>query len=348
MGIQLGFLVQSFGGELIGSPDLCVEGIAPLQEARAEHITFLSNPKYRRHVENTGAAAVILSPLHYAELDGRYQGACILTDNPYAYFAKVAQLFAKEKEPAWEPGVCESAVIAKTAKIAATVKIGANVTIEEGAVIEEGVRIDAGCFIGHGVKIGRDTHLFANVTFYHGCEIGERGLVHSGAVIGADGFGFANEGGIWVKIPQTGRVVIGNDVEIGANTCIDRGALVDTVIEEGVKLDNQIQLGHNCHIGAHTIIAACVAVAGSAKIGRHCIIGGGARITGHIVLCDHVVVSPTTFIIRSVLEPGTYTGIYPFSSHAEWEKSAAIVRNMVSLRDKIRSFEKMIKTFLNK
>jgi UDP-3-O-[3-hydroxymyristoyl] glucosamine N-acyltransferase len=271
-----------------------------------------------------------------------------LTDNPYAYFAKVAQLFAKENEPAWEPGVCESAVIAKTAKIAATVKIGANVTIEEGAVIEEGVRIDAGCFIGHGVKIGRDTHLFANVTFYHGCEIGERGLVHSGAVIGADGFGFANEGGIWVKIPQTGRVVIGNDVEIGANTCIDRGALVDTVIEEGVKLDNQIQLGHNCHIGAHTIIAACVAVAGSAKIGRHCIIGGGARITGHIVLCDHVVVSPTTFIIRSVLEPGTYTGIYPFSSHAEWEKSAAIVRNMVSLRDKIRSFEKMIKTFLNK
>lgn len=348
MGIELGFLVQSFGGELIGSPDLSVVGVAPLQEARGEHITFLSNPKFRHQVESTGAAALILSPLHYTELVGGYKGACILTENPYAYFAKVAQLFAKEKEPAWEPGICKTAVIAKTAKIATTAKIGSFVTVEEGAIIEDGARIDAGCFVGRGVKIGRDTHFFANVIFYHGCEIGERGLVHSGAVIGADGFGFANEGGAWVKIPQTGRVIIRNDVEIGANTCIDRGALVDTVIEEGVKLDNQIQIGHNCHIGAHTIMAACVGVAGSTKIGRHCIIGGGSRINGHIVLSDHVVVSPTTVIISSVLVPGTYTGIYPFSLHAEWEKSAAILKNIVSLRDKIRSFEKMIKTFFNK
>jgi UDP-3-O-[3-hydroxymyristoyl] glucosamine N-acyltransferase len=191
--------------------------------------------------------------------------------------------------------------------------------------------------------VGEGTHLFANVTFHHRCVIGARGIIHSGAVIGADGFGFAMEAGVYVKIPQTGRVVIGDDVEIGANTSIDRGALADTVLEAGVKLDNQIQIGHNCHIGAHTAMAGCVGVAGSAKIGKHCTFGGAAMVLGHLEIADNVHISSGTMVSRSVLEPGQYTGFYPLAKNAEWEKSAAIVRNLASMREKIRTLEKTIK-----
>ncbi|WP_025915433.1 UDP-3-O-(3-hydroxymyristoyl)glucosamine N-acyltransferase, partial [Herminiimonas sp. CN] len=175
-----------------------------------------------------------------------------------------------------------------------------------------------------------------------GCEIGQRGIVHSGAVIGTDGFGFANEGGAWIKIPQTGRVIIGDDVDIGANTCIDRGALADTVIENGVKLDNQIQIGHNCHIGAHTAMAGCVGVAGSAKIGKYCTFGGAAMVLGHLSIADHVHVSSGSMVSRSILEAGQYTGFYPLAKNADWEKSAAIVRNLASMREKLRSLEKTV------
>ncbi|WP_420106469.1 UDP-3-O-(3-hydroxymyristoyl)glucosamine N-acyltransferase, partial [Herbaspirillum huttiense] len=201
-----------------------------------------------------------------------------------------------------------------------------------------------GSFIGHHAKVGDDTHFHARATLHHACEIGARGIVHSGAVIGADGFGFANEVGQWIKIPQVGRVMIGDDVEIGANTTIDRGALADTVIEEGVKLDNQIQIAHNCHIGAHTAIAACAGIAGSAKIGKYCSIGGAAMIHGHITIVDKVHVSAGTLALRSILEPGQYTGFYPITEHRDWEKSAALVRNLGTMREKIRALEKSLKT----
>ncbi len=216
--------------------------------------------------------------------------------------------------------------------------------IEAGAQIGERAVIDAGCFIGRDARIGAATHFHARVTFHAACQIGVRGILHSGAVIGTDGFGFANENGVYVKIPQTGRVIIGNDVEIGANTTIDRGALSDTVIEDGVKLDNQIQIGHNVRIGAHTAMAGCVGVAGSAKIGKYCTFGGAAMILGHLTIADHVHVSSGSLVSRSILEAGQYTGFYPLAKNADWEKSAAIVRNLTSMREKIRELEKNIKS----
>jgi UDP-3-O-[3-hydroxymyristoyl] glucosamine N-acyltransferase len=228
------------------------------------------------------------------------------------------------------------------------VYIGPHVTIEADAVIGDGVVIDAGCYIGCGASVGAETHLFARVTIHDACQIGRRGIVHSGAVIGADGFGFANENGKWIKIPQTGRVVIGDDVEIGANTTIDRGALADTVIEDGVKLDNQIQIGHNTHIGAHTAMAGCVGVAGSARIGKYCTFGGAAMVLGHLTIADNVHISSGSMVSRSILEPGQYTGFYPLAKNAEWEKSAAIVRNLSTMREKIRDLEKTIKLLTGK
>ena len=202
--------------------------------------------------------------------------------------------------------------------------------------------IDAGCYIGRAARIGAATHLFAHVSVHAACEIGERCILHSGAVVGADGFGFANEGCVWIKIPQTGRVMIGDDVEIGANTTIDRGAMADTVIEDGVKLDNQIQIGHNCHIGAHTAMAGCVGVAGSARIGKYCTFGGAAMVLGHLTIADHVHISSGSLVSRSLPEAGNYTGFYPLAKKAEWEKSAAIVRNLAAMREKIRALEQTI------
>jgi UDP-3-O-[3-hydroxymyristoyl] glucosamine N-acyltransferase len=343
MGTRLGELVERFGGHLAGDPDIEVTGIAPLQDAGATHISFLSNSKLRALAAQSGAAALILSPLDDPTVAATYTGARIVTSNPYAYFARAAQYFASLGAVVPAPGIHPSAVVAGSAEVDPGAHIGAHVTVEDGAVVKAGAVIDAGCFIGRGAEVGEGTHLFANVTFHAGCRIGARGIIHSGAVIGADGFGFASEGGKYIKIPQTGRVVIGDDVEIGANTSIDRGALADTVLEDGVKLDNQIQIGHNCHIGAHTAMAGCVGVAGSAKIGRHCTFGGAAMVLGHLEIADNVHISSGTMVSRSVLEPGQYTGFYPMAKNAEWEKSAAIVRNLASMREKIRTLEKTIK-----
>src|SRR5690606_32759571 len=232
-------------------------------------LSFLSNPKLRSKAADCQAAALILKAADNEALGAAYGGARIVTGNPYAYFARVAQYFFALHAPPVVPGIHPSAAVDPSAQVAASATIGPHVTIEAGAVVGEHCRIDAGCFIGRDAQVGAGTHFHANVTFHHACRIGRNGIIHSGAVVGADGFGFANEGGAWIKIPQTGRVVIGDDVDIGANTSIDRGALDDTVIEDGVKLDNQIQIGHNCHIGAHTAMAGCVGVAGSARIGRH-------------------------------------------------------------------------------
>ncbi|QOY92837.1 UDP-3-O-(3-hydroxymyristoyl)glucosamine N-acyltransferase [Massilia sp. UMI-21] len=344
MGIRLQDLVERFGGQLVGDPDTTVSAIAPLDNAGPTHISFLSNSKLRALAAQSQAAALILSPLDDPTVSATYEGARILTTNPYAYFARAAQYFVSLSEIAPAPGIDPSAVVSSEAIVDPSAHIGPRAIVEAGAVIGAHAVIDAGCFIGRDARIGAATHLFANVSFHARCAIGARGVIQSGAVIGGDGFGFAVEGGKYIKIPQTGAVVIGDDVDIGANTTIDRGALADTVIEDGVKLDNQIQIGHNCHIGAHTAMAGCVGVAGSAKIGKHCTFGGAAMVLGHLEIGDNVHISSGSMVSRSVLEPGQYTGFYPLAKNAEWERSAAIVRNLASMRAKIRTLEKTIKT----
>jgi UDP-3-O-[3-hydroxymyristoyl] glucosamine N-acyltransferase len=344
MSTRLEELVERLGGQLIGDAAIEVSGIAPLDRADASHISFLSNPKLRTQAAGTQAAALILSPADDAVVGASYKGARIVTDNPYAYFARAAQVFEELQAIPPVPGIHPSASVHPDATIAASASIGPHVVIEADAVVAEHALIDAGSFVGRGARVGASTHFHARVVFHAGCEIGERGIVHSGAVIGADGFGFAKDHGAWIKIPQTGRVVIADDVEIGANTTIDRGALADTVIEDGVKLDNQIQIGHNCHIGAHTAMAGCVGVAGSARIGKYCTFGGAAMVLGHLTIADNVHISSGSMVTRSILEPGQYTGFYPLAKNAEWEKSAAIVRNLGAMREKIRDLERTIKS----
>ncbi|MCU6497111.1 UDP-3-O-(3-hydroxymyristoyl)glucosamine N-acyltransferase [Rugamonas sp. A1-17] len=347
MGTRLGELVERLGGQLVGDANLEVTGIAPLTDAGVSHISFLSNSKLRAQALQSQAAALIVSAADDAFIAAGFGGARIVTNNPYVYFARAAQYFESLTAVVPAPGVHASAVVADDARIDASAHVGARVVIESGATIGARAVIDAGCYIGRDAVIGEDTHLFANVTFQARCVIGKRGIIHSGAVIGTDGFGFANEGGVYIKIPQTGRVVIGDDVDIGANTTIDRGALADTILEDGVKLDNQIQIGHNCHIGAHTAMAGCVGVAGSAKIGKYCTFGGAAMVLGHLTIADKVHVGSGSMVSRSILEPGQYTGFYPLAKNSEWEKSAAIVRNLSTMRDKIRALEKTIKTLTN-
>lgn len=341
--IRLGELVDRFGGQLIGNPDIQVVGIAPLSDASDRHITFLSNSKFRSQAEKTQAIALILSEQDHQQLANSYQGARIITANPYVYFAKAAQYFFDINSIAATQGVHPSAWVSPQAEVAASASIAAHVSIEAGAVIGEHVVIAAGVSIGRGVAIGDYSQINANVSIYNDCVIGQRCIIHSGAVIGADGFGFANEKGKWIKIPQTGRVVIGDDVEVGANTSIDRGALADTIIENGVKLDNQIQIGHNCHIGENTAMAGCVGVAGSAKIGKNCTFGGAAMVLGHLTIVDNVHISSGSMVSRSILEPGQYTGFYPLAKNADWEKTAVIVRNLDSMRDKLKQLEKTVK-----
>jgi UDP-3-O-[3-hydroxymyristoyl] glucosamine N-acyltransferase len=343
MGTRLGELVERFGGQLHGGPDIEITSIASLESAGTGDISFLGIGKLRPLAAQSRAAALILSPADDAAVAGSYVGARIVTDNPYAYFARAAQhvLDASAEKPA--PGIHRSAVIHETARIDPGARIGPLVTVEAGALVKAGAVIDAGCYIGPGAVVGEDTHFFANVTFHARCVIGRRGTLHSGAVIGGDGFGFAVEGGVYVKIPQIGRVVIGDDVDIGANTAVDRGALDDTVIEDGVKLDNQIQIGHNCHIGAHTAMAGCVGVAGSAHIGKHCTFGGAAMVNGHIEIVDNVNITAGTLVANSVKEPGRYTGFYPITTNAEWERNAALLRNLPALRERIRALEKAVK-----
>jgi len=347
LAIRLGELVERFGGQLAGDPGIEVAAIAPLERAGAFDISFLSNSKLRDLAARSQAAALVLAPADETEVAASYGGARIVSANPYAWFARAAQYFVALRTPPLEPGVHPTAAIHPSARIDASAHIGAHVTIEAGAIVKAGAVIDAGCYIGREAVVGEDTHFFANVSFHAGCIIGARGIVHSGAVIGGDGFGFAVDGGSYIKIPQTGRVVIGNDVDIGANTTVDRGALDDTVIEDGVKLDNLIQIGHNCRIGAHTAMAGCVGVAGSATIGKHCTFGGAAMINGHIEIADNVHVTAATMVPNSLTEPGRYTGYFPVARNAEWERNAVLVRNLSTMREKVRALEKAVRTLIN-
>ena len=332
----LGEIVTRLGGELIGDAGIVIRQVSPLSTARADHISFLANPKYRKQLQVTQAGAVILSSLEH----NATRLARILTDNPYAYFAKVSALLNPPQVEV--PGIHPTAQVDGSAVIDESATIGPFACLGKDARVGAHAVIGAGCYLGNGVEVGEGSCLYPQVVVYHDCTIGKRAILHSGAVIGSDGFGLAMENGRWLKVPQIGRVVIGDDVEIGANTTVDRGALDDTIIEDGVKLDNQIQIAHNVRIGAHTAMAGCVGVAGSATIGRYCTVGGGAIILGHLEIADRVNISAGTLITKSIAKSGDYTSVMPFSPHQEWLKNAARLRHLDRMAEKLSELEKKI------
>jgi UDP-3-O-[3-hydroxymyristoyl] glucosamine N-acyltransferase len=334
--VKLGEIVVRLGGELIGPADAEVARIVPLYRAGAGDIAFVSGSKHARLLDTTSAGALILG----AELRDATSRPRIVCANPYAYFARVSTLL--HPVPVRRAGVDPGAMVMPSANVHPSASIGAGAAVESGARVGAGTVVESGVCVGEGSIVGANCHLHPNAVVYHGCVLGDRVVLHAGAVIGADGFGLAMDEGRWVKIPQVGRVLLGDDVEIGANTTVDRGTLDDTVIEEGVKIDNQVQIGHNCHIGAHTAIAACVGIAGSTRLGRRCRIGGAAMIQGHIEICDDVSVSPATAIMKSILRPGTYTAIYPFQEHRNWIRNAAHLRHMDALTERLKALEKRL------
>jgi UDP-3-O-[3-hydroxymyristoyl] glucosamine N-acyltransferase len=334
----LGDIAEHLGGELIGDPSLRMARIGPLEGATPSTISFLSNPRYQPQLAGSQAGCVLVSPAMRDAAAAR--GAAIVLDDPYLGFARLTQWWAAQTREPVAPGIHPSAVVDASAQIGAGAAVGPLAVIEAGATIGAGAVVSAQCFIGAHASVGAATRLAPRVTLGFGCRIGARGIVHSGVVIGADGFGFAPAHGHWEKIEQLGNVWIGDDVEIGANSCIDRGALADTVIEDGVKLDNLIQIGHNVRVGAHTAMAGCVGVAGSASIGAHCQIGGGAIVLGHLTLADRVIVSAASVVTRSILKPGHYSGVFPIDDNAAWEKNAATLRQLHSLRERLRALEK--------
>ncbi len=323
MSVRLASIVEALGGELHGDPEFLIQNLAPLESAQPGDLSFLSHPKYQSQLAISRAGCVVVASLFQDQAAAR--GACIVTDQPYLYFARLTQLWKKHLPVTLRPLIHPSAVIDPLARIHPSARIGALCVVEASAVI------------------GAHTELKSRVTVGEGCSIGERCIVHPGVVVGADGFGFAPNAGAWEKIEQLGAVRIGNDVEIGANTCIDRGALQDTVIEDGVKLDNLIQIGHNVRVGRHTAMAGCVGVAGSATIGEHCTVGGGAVVLGHLTLGDGVNISAATVVTRSIQKPGHYTGFFPIDDNAAWEKNAVSLKHLSRLRDRIRALESQLK-----
>ncbi len=341
MQARLAELSAALGGQLLGDGDAVVTRIGPLETADASTISFLANPRYLAQLASTRAGCVIVAPAQATAAAAR--GAAIVCEDPYLALAHLTQWWAARTRPVAVPGVHASAVVEPGAHIHASASVGALAYVGAGAQVGEGAVIGAQAHVGPGARVGARTRLAARAQLGEGCVIGARGIVHGGVVIGADGFGFAPvkaEGGRWEKIEQLGAVVIGDDVEIGANTCIDRGALDDTVLEDGVKLDNLVQIGHNVRVGAHSAFAGCVGVAGSARIGRHCTAGGGAIILGHLEIVDHVHISAATVVTRSILKPGQYTGLFPFDDNASWEKNAATLRNLHAMRERLRALEK--------
>jgi UDP-3-O-[3-hydroxymyristoyl] glucosamine N-acyltransferase len=316
-------IAARLGGEVLGDASLAVQRIAPLDAADAASIAFVAHPKYRAQLATTQAGCVIVGPALRDDAQSRGRSA-IVTPDPYLYYAHLSQWWAERTRGAAVGGVHPSAVV------------------EPGAQIDPTATVGALSYIGAGASIGAHTRVGARVVVGERCTVGARCILHPGVVIGADGFGFAPHEGRWEKIEQLGAVRIGDDVEIGANTCIDRGALGDTVIEDGVKLDNLIQVGHNVHIGAHSAMAGCVGIAGSAKIGRHCTVGGGAIVLGHLELADHVHITAASVVSRSLREPGQYSGMFPIDDNASWEKNAATLRHLHALRDRLRALEKKL------
>ena len=330
--LTLAEIVDRLGGEIKGDADTAINRVGTLEGGSAGCISFLASPKYQKQLFQTRATAVILGP----ESSANCSIPCIVTSQPYLYFARVAQWLnpvpqasrGLHSAASSDSEIPDSTAVAAGARIGCDVALGKNVTI------------GANCVIGDGVSIGDDSLLYPGCFINAGSRIGARAIVHSGVVIGADGFGFARESaGSWVKIAQTGRVWIGDDVEIGANTCIDRGAIDDTVIENGVKLDNLIQIAHNVRIGADTAIAACVGIAGSTTIGKRCTIAGASSIMGHLVIADDVNISLVTTVSKSITTPGVYTGTMPSMPHQDWKQNFSRLRHLNDMADKIRQLE---------
>lgn len=323
--LRLTDIVDRLGGSLEGADkaaEVWIERIAPLETACAASISFCSHPRYQAQLKSTQAACVVVAPaLKEAALA---RGACIVVPDPYAYFARLTQLWQAQQQPSWPAGIHPSAVIHPTAQVHPSASIGPL------------------CVVGANAVVGADSVLRAQVHLGEGCHIGQRCLLHPGVVIGADGFGFAPHQGQWLKIAQLGAVRIGDDVEIGANTCIDRGALDDTLVGDGVKIDNLVQIAHNVQIGAHTVIAGNTGIAGSAKIGAHCSIGGAANILGHLSIADGTQISPTSMVTRSIHKPDLYTGIYPLQTNAQWEKTAASLKQIHKMRERLKQLEKAL------
>ncbi len=335
-GLTLQAIAELTGAELQGDAHIMVHGVASLKTAGPGQLAFLSNPAYQTLLDTTQAAAVILS----AELAARCPVAALAAPNPQLAFAQVAALFAPAL-PA-QRGIHASATVSPTAHIAEDVWIGPNCVVEAGAVIESGVWIGPNCVIGSEVHIGQHSRLIAQVTLCQRVRLGQRVFLHPGVVIGADGFGLANDAGRWVKVPQLGSVSVGDDVEIGANTTVDRGALDDTVLEEGVKLDNQIQVGHNVQIGAHTAIAGGVMIGGSTRIGQYCMIGGGSCISGHLEIADRVVITGMTGVSKSITQAGMYSSALTAEPTLTWNRIRSRLRRIEDVVRRIGILEKTV------
>ncbi|POA58668.1 MULTISPECIES: UDP-3-O-(3-hydroxymyristoyl)glucosamine N-acyltransferase [Pseudomonas] len=334
--MKLGQLAEFLGATLRGDAEKEITGLATLQEAGPTQLSFLANPQYRKYLVDSQAGAVLLKA---AEAEA-YAGDALVVADPYLSYARVSHFFdPKPKAPA---GIHPSAVIADDAQVDPTASIGAFAVIESGARIDAGVTVGAHCVIGARSVVGEGGWLAPRVTLYHDVRIGKRVVIQSGAVLGGEGFGFANSKGIWNKIAQVGGVTIGDDVEIGVNTAIDRGALADTIIGNGVKLDNQIQIAHNVQVGDHTAMAACVGISGSTKIGKHCMLAGGVGLVGHIEICDNVFLTGMTMVTHSITEPGAYSSGTAMQPAAEWRKSAARIRQLDDLARRLRQLEKRV------
>jgi UDP-3-O-[3-hydroxymyristoyl] glucosamine N-acyltransferase len=332
---SLAELARTIGAVLQGDPGCRIERVAPIDKAGPGAISFLASKKYLESLKATKASAVILPPDTLLSCPVN----ALVTDNPYLGYAKIAALLNPAE---LEPGIHLSAIISESSRIHSRVHIEANVVIQDNVVIAEGTRIGAGSVIGREVQIGQDCDIRARVTLCDRCVIGNKVTVQPGAVIGGDGFGFASDKGAWVKIPQLGRVIVGDGVEIGANTTIDRGALEDTIIEEGVILDNQIQIGHNTRIGAHTAIVACTGISGSTRIGKHCTIAGAVGIAGHIEIVDNVHITGMSMVTKSVMEPGLYSSGIPLQPNREWHRNAIRFRHLEEMAQKLKKLEKQL------
>jgi len=333
--LTLSEIAARLGGRIVGDANCRIAQIGSLARAKGDQIAFLAHRRHLGELERTNAAAVVLS----ADFADRTALPKIVADDPQLYFARLGQLF--NPRPVCTPGIDPAAHVHALARVAPSARVDAVAVVGARAQIGERAWVGAGCYVGEDVRLGEECRLYPTAVVYDHCIVGARTVLHAGAVVGADGFGYAKGREGWVALPQIGRVVLGDDVEIGANTTIDRGAMDDTVIEDGVKLDNLVHVAHNVHIGAHTAIAACVGIAGSTLIGRNCEIGGAAMIHGHIRIGDGARVSPGTLVSRSV-RSGTYTGIYPFDDHASWIRNAAGLRRLASLFDRVRALEKWL------
>jgi len=334
--IRLADLAQQLDAELHGDGDIAISGIASMQSATPGQITFLANSRYREQLAQVQASAVVLTE---ADLEW-CKTAALVVKNPYLTYARMAQLLDTTPQPA--QNIAPSAVIDPSAKLGNNVSVGANAVIESGVELGDDVVIGAGCFVGKRSRIGRGSRLWANVTIYHEIQMGQDCLIQSGTVIGADGFGYANDRGNWVKIPQLGTVIIGDRVEIGACTTIDRGALDNTLIGNGVIIDNQCQIAHNVVIGDNTAVAGGVIMAGSLKIGRYCMIGGASVINGHMEICDKVTVTGMGMVMRPITEPGVYSSGIPLQPNKTWRKTAALVMNIDDMSKRLKAIERKV------